>query len=605
MRRYIIRRVGLAALALWALATVVFALAELGGGDATLDVLSGGSESAEFDQLPKKPGLNRPVVVRYIAFLGNGLSGDFGVFASGTAYEQPVIRVVLAQLPYTLAFIALILGLSALVAVLYGVLLGMGKGTWARGVRIVALVGWSVPLFIASLLLFWIEVSLGTQSVASGIRWHLLGPGIAICFHAMVLMQLADRPTTSPSGLDWRTALRNAVRRVGATHRTHLTLIVGYLLIWLVLSRSIFGHSHFGGFAWIPVFVPPELAAAAWDIGLRAAATHFLPVLATATLVLGTLYIVVHLLLDASVAWAASHRAKPDDAEANRIAGTADPTADTASTGTGRGALTALVRRWPLPTPALVLILLLAIPMLFAGLIAPHDPRQVSLDDRILPPFWVDGERGDDSAKHLLGTDNRGRDLLSRLVHGVGRTLRNALFPIFSAGLLGLAVGIASARRGGWVATASAQLENVLVYLPAAFIMALLVPVVGLGIWPLFTAVVLLLYPHYAGRARVATVEARAQGTPVLHDALRSAIVPTTTGIGLVIILTVTVNFLGMGVQPPDAELGLMVNEGRELLVSAWWVLLFPSLAIVLVVLSMNLLSDWVRDRFDPKRRRA
>ena len=91
----------------------------------------------------------------------------------------------------------------------------------------------------------------------------------------------------------------------------------------------------------------------------------------------------------------------------------------------------------------------------------------------------------------------------------------------------------------------------------------------------------------------------------MLHDALRSAIVPTTTGIGLVIILTVTVNFLGMGVQPPDAELGLMVNEGRELLVSAWWVLLFPSLAIVLVVLSMNLLSDWVRDRFDPKRRRA
>ena len=142
-------------------------------------------------------------------------------------------------------------------------------------------------------------------------------------------------------------------------------------------------------------------------------------------------------------------------------------------------------------------------------------------------------------------------------------------------------------------------------YLPAVFIMGLLIPVVGLGLWPLFIAVVLLLYPHYAERARAATVEARAQRTRALPDALRSAIVPTTTSIGLVIILTTTTNFLGMGVQPPYAELGLMVAEGRDLIVAAWWVLLFPALAIMLVVLSINLLGGWLRDRLDPKQRQA
>ena len=497
------------------------------------------------------------------------------------------------------------MGLSTVVGMFYGVLLEMGKGALARAVRIVALVGWSVPLFVASLLLFYLEVRLGIRPVASGIWWHLLGPGIAACFQATVLIQLANRPATPESGLDWRTAWRRSAHWVAATHHTHFTLIVGYLLIWLVLSGSIFRHSHIGGFAWIPVYVPSALAAEAWAIGLGAAHTYFLPVLAAATLVLGTLYIVVHLLLDVGVAWATLHGEKPDDAEANGIARIAEPPADTTTTTTRRGGLTALVRRRPIPASALILILLLLIPMLLAGLIAPHDPNQVSFDNRVLPPFWVDGEHGDGSAKHLLGTDKLGRDILSRLIHGVGKTLRSAVFPIFCAGLLGIAVGVASGSRVSWVAAAASLPENVLVYLPAAFIMALLVPVVGLGLWPLFIAVVLLLYPHYAHRARVAAVEARAKGTPVLPDTFRSAIVPTTTSIGLIIILTTTANSLGMGVRPPNAELGLMVADGRDLIVSAWWVLLFPALAIMLVVLSMNLLGDWVRHRLDPKQLRV
>ena len=605
MRQYILRRVGLALLALWALATVIFALVELGGGDAALAALPGNTAPAEIERLREELGLNRPVFVRYFVFLGNGLTGDFGVFGYGTRYEQPVVGMILEPLPYTLAFIAVIMGLSTVVAMLYGVLLEMGKGALARAVRIVALVGWSVPLFVVSLLLFWIEVSLGTQSVASGIWWHLLGPGIAACFQATVLIQLANRPATPESGMDWQTAWRHSAQWSAAMHHTHFTLIVGYLLIWLVLSGSIFRHSHIGGFAWIPVLVPPELAAEAWAIGLGTGHTYFLPVLAAATLVLGTLYIVVHLLLDVGVAWATSRREKPDDPEANGIARMTELPADTVTTTARPGGLTALVRRRTIPVPAFILIVLLVIPMLLAGLLAPQDPNQVSFENRILPPLWVDGEHGDGSAKHLLGTDILGRDILSRLIHGVGRTLRNAVAPIFCAGLLGIAVGVASGSRGGWVAAAAALLENVLVYLPAAFIMALLVPVVGLGLWPLFIAVVLLLYPHYAHRARATTVEARARGTRALPDALRSAVVPTTTGIGLIIILTTTANSLGMGVQPPNAELGLMVADGRALIMSAWWVLLFPALAIMLVVLSMNLLGDWVRHRLGPKQLRV
>ena len=486
MRQYILRRVGLALLALWALATVIFALVELGGGDAALAALPGNTAPAEIERLREELGLNRPGFVRYFAFLGNGLTGDYGVFGYGTPYEQPVVGMILEPLPYTLVFIAVIMGLSTVVGMFYGVLLEMGKGALARAVRIVALVGWSVPLFVASLLLFYLEVRLGIRPVASGIWWHLLGPGIAACFQATVLIQLANRPATPESGLDWRTAWRRSAHWVAATHHTHFTLIVGYLLIWLVLSGSIFRHSHIGGFAWIPVYVPSALAAEAWAIGLGAAHTYFLPVLAAATLVLGTLYIVVHLLLDVGVAWATLHGEKPDDAEANGIARIAEPPADTTTTTTRRGGLTALVRRRPIPASALILILLLLIPMLLAGLIAPHDPNQVSFDNRVLPPFWVDGEHGDGSAKHLLGTDKLGRDILSRLIHGVGKTLRSAVFPIFCAGLLGIAVGVASGSRVSWVAAAASLPENVLVYLPAAFIMAL----AGTSRWPRPLAVV-------------------------------------------------------------------------------------------------------------------
>ena len=320
MRQYILRRVGLAVLALWALATVVFALVELGGDDATLAMMASDTKPAEIERLRVQPGLNRPVFIRYFVFLGNRLTGDFGVFGSGTPYEQPIMRVVLERLPYTLAFIVVMLGLSAVFAVLYGVLLEMEKGAWAQAVRIVGLVGWSAPIFVVTPLLFWLEVRLGMHLVTSGIWWHLLGPGIAVCFQATILTQLTNRPAAAASDLDWRTAGRHSARRVTAIHHAQFTLIVGYLLIWLVLSRSIFGHSHIGGFAWIPAYFPPEPAAAAWAIGLGAAHTYFLPVLATATLVVGLLYIVVHLLLDIGLAWAGSHREKPDDAEANGIA---------------------------------------------------------------------------------------------------------------------------------------------------------------------------------------------------------------------------------------------------------------------------------------------
>lgn len=585
MRRYILIRVGQAALALWALVTVVFILEELSGSDAALALLPSDAKPAEIERLREELGLSRPVFVRYFVFPGDVLTGDFGVLGLGQAYEQPVILMVLERLPYTLAFIVLILGLSSVAAMLYGALLEMGKGAWAQGVRIVALVGWSAPLFVVSLLLLWLAVHLGMESVAFGSWWRLLGPGIAVCFHATALMQLANRPPAPASGLDWRTVWRRSARRVARIHHAHFTLIAGYLLIWLVLSGSIFGHSHIGGLAWIPGYFPP--------------------VVATATLAVGTLYIAVHLLVDVGAAWVSQRRGRLDDVAAHETAATPEPAADTAAATARQGGLTALFRRRRRYAPALILLLLLLIPMLFAGLISPHDPNQSELDNAFLPPFWVDGEYGEGSTKYLLGTDKLGRDILSRLIHGVGRTLRNAVFPIFCAGLLGIAVGAASGRRGGWVAAAASLLENVLVYLPAAFVMGLLAPVVGLGPGPLFIAVVLLLYPHYAGRARAAAVEARARGTRALPNALQSAIVPTTTGIGLVIILTTTTNFLGMGVPRPNAELGLMVAGGRELVVSAWWVLLFPALAIILVMLSVNLLGDWLRDRLDPKQRQV
>ena len=227
MRRYVLRRVGLAALALWALATIVFALVELGGDDPALARMPGDAEPAEIERLREELGLNRPIFVRYFVFLGSGLPGNDGMFGYGRPhvgygkpYEQPVIWMILERLPYTLAFVVMILGLSAAFATLHNVLLELGKGAWAQAVRIVALVGWSAPPFVASLLLFLLVGSLGMPLAAYDIWRSLLVLGIAVCFQATVLMQLTNRPTVPASGLNWRTAWRCSARAGTAARST-------------------------------------------------------------------------------------------------------------------------------------------------------------------------------------------------------------------------------------------------------------------------------------------------------------------------------------------------------------------------------------------------
>jgi peptide/nickel transport system permease protein len=261
-----------------------------------------------------------------------------------------------------------------------------------------------------------------------------------------------------------------------------------------------------------------------------------------------------------------------------------------------------------------ILLFLLVIPGLFAEWVAPHDPIKGSLSKRLKPPMWVQGG----SVEYPLGTDKVGRDILSRMIHGSRVSLRVSLEAILVSGVIGTALGLMSGYFGGRVDAFIMRLVDISLGLP--IILIALVFVAALG--PSFTTVIvvtsILLWSRYArqvrgetlsikeydfiARARVAGAShARIMLRYILPNVVNSLTVLATLQVGFVILLESSLSFLGAGIPRPTPAWGLMVADGRELIVTAWWIAMFPGLAIMLTVLSLNLLGDWLRDHLDPK----
>jgi peptide/nickel transport system permease protein len=251
-----------------------------------------------------------------------------------------------------------------------------------------------------------------------------------------------------------------------------------------------------------------------------------------------------------------------------------------------------------------------------APLIAPHSPIDQTLRDKLLPPVWMEGG----SANYILGTDAFGRDILSRLIYGARVSLMVAVLALTVGGGIGLIVGILAGYVGGLVDTLLMRLVDAAFTFPAILFALLLAVTMGQGLGTLIIAISLLLWASFARIIRgevlalkqrdfIALAKVRGCSAPrimathVLPNVLNTFIVLVTLNIGVVIIAEASLSFLGAGVPPPTPTWGIMVSEGRGRIAEAWWVALIPGLAITLLVLSVNLFGDWLRDRLDPRLR--
>jgi peptide/nickel transport system permease protein len=267
--------------------------------------------------------------------------------------------------------------------------------------------------------------------------------------------------------------------------------------------------------------------------------------------------------------------------------------------------------------PGLILTVLV-LAAIAAPYLAPHSPTDGDITRKLISPVWT--ERGD--WEHPLGTDRFGRDVLSRVIYGSRISLAVSLVAIFVAGTLGTLVGLVAGYRGGLVDAFLMRLTDIGLSLPIILIAVVMVAVSEPSFRNVILVIALLLWPRFARQIRgetlavkehdfvaLALVAGRSSAwiirRHIFPNVVPTLLVITTLQVGFVILLEGTLSFLGVGVPPPAPAWGLMIADGRGFLATAWWISLFPGLAMLLTVLAVNLMGDWLRDHLDPKLRQV
>jgi peptide/nickel transport system permease protein len=274
------------------------------------------------------------------------------------------------------------------------------------------------------------------------------------------------------------------------------------------------------------------------------------------------------------------------------------------------------VRSHDLPWFSLTILGALVVAAVFAAFLAPQSPTEGDITAKLIPPMWM--ERG--SAEHPLGTDRFGRDVLSRIIYGSRISLLVSLMAIVVSGTLGTLVGLVSGYRGGLTDVILMRLTDIALSLPTILIAVVLVAVSEPSFRNVILVIALLLWPRFARQIRgetlgikeqdfvaLAVVAGRSSASiiarHILPNVTPTLLVISTLQVGYVILLEGTLSFLGVGVPPPNPAWGLMIADGRGFLATAWWITLFPGLAMLLTVLAVNLMGDWLRDHLDPRLR--
>lgn len=257
------------------------------------------------------------------------------------------------------------------------------------------------------------------------------------------------------------------------------------------------------------------------------------------------------------------------------------------------------------------LIIIFIITAFVGPLLLSQDPNEVQVANKLQPP----------SAEHWFGTDNYGRDIFTRIIYGMELTLRVGFLSVAIGGAVGVVFGIVAGYYGGWIDTVIMRIMDVLLAFPGILLALAIVSVLGGSLRNVIIAVAIYSVPAFARIVRGSTLSVRkleyidavrALGASdtriifkhILPNIMSPIIVQATLRIATAILTASGLSFLGLGVQPPTPEWGAMMSDGRNFIVDAPHIILFPGLMVVIVVLAFNIFGDGIRDAMDPKMNR-
>lgn len=264
-----------------------------------------------------------------------------------------------------------------------------------------------------------------------------------------------------------------------------------------------------------------------------------------------------------------------------------------------------------------IVVLVLIVVALFAPLLAPHSPIEQYRDYVKIPPAWLAGGNW----HFVLGTDEAGRDILSRLMYGARMSFWIGFVSVVLALIPGIVLGLVAAFFQKWADTPVMRVMDVLLALPSLLLAVAVVAIIGPGLTNTMFAIAIVALPAYVRLTRASALgelqkeyvtASRVAGagtlrlmfSQVLPNCTAPLIVQATLGVSTAILDAAALGFLGLGAQPPTPEWGTMLADAREFVLRAWWVVTFPGLAILMAVLAFNLLGDGLRDALDPKLKR-
>jgi ABC-type dipeptide/oligopeptide/nickel transport system permease subunit len=292
------------------------------------------------------------------------------------------------------------------------------------------------------------------------------------------------------------------------------------------------------------------------------------------------------------------------------------PTTTTPMTPIGLAEPSAWSRALRSPSTWISLMLLgvMLVCAIVPDLVSPHDPYHQDLGKRLLGPVFS----ANADPEHLLGTDQLGRDVLSRIIHGARITLLVSILAVVVSSLLGTAVGLYAGYRGGWVDLVVMRLIDMQLAFPVILLVIAVVALLGPSLVTLIAIIGLSGWPRFARVARGSVLSAkemdyvdaaravgagpwRIMGQHILPNIMSALIVYASFELARMVLLEATLSFLGLGVQPPTPTWGGMINDGRQYIFQSWGVSFFPGLVILLLILTFNMLGDDLRDALDPR----
>jgi len=271
-------------------------------------------------------------------------------------------------------------------------------------------------------------------------------------------------------------------------------------------------------------------------------------------------------------------------------------------------------RQQRLPWLPIIVLLIVLICAIFAPWLAPEDPTSLNILDKNIAPAQ--------SWDHPLGTDVLGRDLLSRMIFGARTTVKISLISLAIGAVAGTAVGLVSGYMGGWVDVVMMRITDAALGFPTILVALIVVVVLTPGTTAIILAILLTIWARFARMIRGDVLMVKEQdfvtlaritgvSTPVIlirhifPNVLNTLMVITSLLVGQIILLEAALSFLGLGLPPGTPAWGIMVSEGREVIIDVWWLSLLPGIAITVVVMAFNFFGDWLRDTLDPKLRRS